>query len=278
MSRDESEADVAEFLEDAGRGECTVRVLQAMPSLSDDHTTWTMELQAMGLDGDLAAFLDACAPPAQLELEEQSIEDLEAELLEVISPAKAAPERGSRAAAAPSSADRRAAAALSAADAPARVTEDDVAVLLSFYEEFQPEFAQEAKCREVLGYYLRKSAIPFAENWRDALKAEYKKQKGVDPWEHRARGGNAPAAQAPAQLSKPKLVEPLGVASSGGRTGHRDRSLSPRSPKSPSSSLRQPTVSVLSGSPHAETGAAVDSFASAAQDLGTIAEEMFQAS
>lgn len=60
MPQDESEA-VQEFLEGLGRGDIGARVLDAMPVLSSDASTWVLELQAMELDGELDAFLDACA-------------------------------------------------------------------------------------------------------------------------------------------------------------------------------------------------------------------------
>ena len=59
MSAEESEMSVREYLEGLGRGECAARVIQAMPSLSTDHTSWVNELQAMELEGELDTFLDA---------------------------------------------------------------------------------------------------------------------------------------------------------------------------------------------------------------------------
>eukprot|EP01044_Picomonas_judraskeda_P029364 COSAG03_NODE_10137_length_669_cov_202.070175_1_plen_50_part_10 len=50
MPQDESEA-VQEFLEGLGRGDIGARVLDAMPVLSSDASTWVLELQAMELDG-----------------------------------------------------------------------------------------------------------------------------------------------------------------------------------------------------------------------------------
>lgn len=57
----DDEAAVQAFLEELGRGDTAPRVIQALPSLSTDGSTWVLELQAMELDGELDAFLDACA-------------------------------------------------------------------------------------------------------------------------------------------------------------------------------------------------------------------------
>ena len=65
MSQQSGEAAVQEFLESRGRGDIGARVLKAMPALSSDVSTWVLELQAMERDGELDAFLDACAPNAQ---------------------------------------------------------------------------------------------------------------------------------------------------------------------------------------------------------------------
>ena len=65
MSQQSGKAAVQEFLESRGRGDIGTRVLQAMPALSSDVSTWVLELQEMERDGDLDVFLDACAANAQ---------------------------------------------------------------------------------------------------------------------------------------------------------------------------------------------------------------------
>ena len=71
MAHDASEA-VQEYLEGLGRGDIGARVLSAMPALSSDASTWVLELQAMELDGELDAFLDACAATPRPEETETS--------------------------------------------------------------------------------------------------------------------------------------------------------------------------------------------------------------
>eukprot|EP01043_Picozoa_sp_COSAG02_P014110 COSAG02_NODE_576_length_20112_cov_13.577625_3_plen_2119_part_00 len=56
----DDEAAVQAFLEELGRGDTAPRVIQALPSLTTDGSTWVLELQAMELDGELDTFLDAC--------------------------------------------------------------------------------------------------------------------------------------------------------------------------------------------------------------------------
>lgn len=60
MPQQEHEAAVQEFLEGLGRGDCTARVVAALPELTSDASTWVLELQAMELEEELDAFLDAC--------------------------------------------------------------------------------------------------------------------------------------------------------------------------------------------------------------------------
>jgi hypothetical protein len=196
MSAEESEMSVREYLKGLGRGECAVRVIQAMPSLSADHSSWVNELQAMELEGELDAFLDACAPDAT-------------------------------------------------PDATPRVPDEDVAVLKAFYAKFQPEFAEDAKCREVLGYYLNKGAEDA--DWRDALRSEYKKERSVDPWEWYESTQSDASVLPPSDLS-------VGV----------------------SSVNSTPRASPRGGDDLDESiGAAVELAAEVALESGSIAEEMF---
>ena len=75
-----------------------------------------------------------------------------------------------------------------------RLRAADERVLTAFFGEFQPEFATASKVKQIIRFYsddhARKSRISPMSNatagggdYRDAMRQEYKRQRGVDPWE-----------------------------------------------------------------------------------------------
>lgn len=70
----------------------------------------------------------------------------------------------------------------------------DERVLIAFFAEFQPEFATKEQVQEIIHFYAkeqaRKARISPMSNatagggdYRDPMRAEYRRQRGVDPWE-----------------------------------------------------------------------------------------------
>eukprot|EP01043_Picozoa_sp_COSAG02_P043206 COSAG02_NODE_3743_length_6299_cov_27.086452_2_plen_214_part_00 len=69
---------------------------------------------------------------------------------------------------------------------PRRRRRDDpsVALLLQFYADIEPEYANVAKVQKIIGSFQRKAAKAGAADWREAMYTDIAKKHGIDPREH----------------------------------------------------------------------------------------------
>eukprot|EP01048_Picozoa_sp_COSAG05_P018512 COSAG05_NODE_2721_length_2727_cov_76.050228_1_plen_275_part_00 len=74
---------------------------------------------------------------------------------------------------------------------------EDEQVLLQFYSDFEPEFANLLKVQKIMKTFQRKAAKTGAD-WREWMYSDLKSKRGVDPREHVAGGGAAPQPPGPA--------------------------------------------------------------------------------
>ena len=82
---------------------------------------------------------------------------------------------------------------------------DDVAVLIAFYKDREPEFANPQKAAKILRAYRKKAEKAGAsDRWREIMYAAIAEQRGEDPREHwkRVAGGRGDATTA----ASPKVV------------------------------------------------------------------------
>ena len=72
---------------------------------------------------------------------------------------------------------------------------DDVAILMLFYAEHEPEFANQHKINRILRAYRNKAIkADRAAEWRELMYRAIAQQRGEDPRAHWQRVGGAPAA------------------------------------------------------------------------------------
>lgn len=165
---EQCERAVTEYLGGLGRADCAARAIQALKSQDHGPDAWVLELQQLELEGILLDFLDAC---------KATTVDL--------SP----PEMGGLGTIGEDEEEDGAASPGSA------ISPHDINVLMSFYREHEPQFATESKCREVLSYYISQS--DDGADWREALRSEYKAQKGIEPWEWYSTRLECPTTRSP---------------------------------------------------------------------------------
>ena len=74
--------------------------------------------------------------------------------------------------------------------------EDDVAILMRFYADVEPEYANRAKVSKIIGVFQKKAAKTGAD-WREWMYNDMARKRGIDPREYVAAQGDTGGAAAP---------------------------------------------------------------------------------